>query len=530
MYEDKFTMPMFRDFVPERVRPWLYLLVAFAFQLSGGVYLAALDNLEGERCLMREDCLMTLYMNMLGLALTFPLLFRTKFRFTNKQLLICSAIGVIIEQFVCMYSECLPVIWAAAFFGGVFKIQGTFECISNIQTWMSPGRDYRKFFPQLHVIILGSVCVSSILTAQLTYHIGWEAMHWLIAGVMLVCLLFFATCLRSFHHIPNIQPFTGIDWIGAALLSATFIQVVYILTYGDWAGWTDSAVIRTMIVTSIVTLLLYVCRTFSIEKPYVELKMWTYPHVLPILLITILFESLLASERVLEEIYVKDVMHYGMMTHQVNFNVVGIFGVLAGCLFCFWWLFKRRKRLLPLLSLGMAMVVAYLIIMYTTISPEVNIERLYPAVFCRQFATATLGICLLTTLQSLVGFMHFFQCLAIFQSLHLCCGSVIGGALYGEVFRRYVSLNFARYGEVITPSAFSRAPFDLGGFLSNNFVPDIMAISLKTIYGWVIYAAVFTLLLIIFYDVCLHHNRLQRFLWMPSWTNILKSNYRSNPS
>ena len=521
MYEEKFSMPMFRGFVPERIRPWIYLLVAFAFQMSGGIYLAALDDLEGQRCWMREDCLMTLYMNMLGLALSFPLLFRTKFRFTNKQLLCFAAVGVIVEQLVSMYCDCLPIVWAVAFLGGYFKLQGTFECLSNIQLWMSPTRDFRVFFPILHVLILGSVCTSSFLSAWLAYYVGWQMMHWLVMGVMLVCLLFFTVCLRSFHHIPHVQPLRGIDWTGLALLSLFFAQVLYVLTYGDWAGWTDSATIRSLLVGSAVTLLLFLWRNFSIEQPIVEHKMWTYPHVLPILLITLLFEGLLASERVLEEIYVSEVMHYGMVTHQTHFNLIGILGVLSGCAFCYVWLVRLRKRLLPLLAIGVCFVIVYLVTMYTTISPAVNIEQLYPAIFCRQFATATLGICLLTTLQSLVGFMHFFQCLAIFQTLHLCCGSAIGAALYGETFRRYISLNFARYGEAVTAEAFTSSPFDLGSFISGQFLPDVMAISLKTIYGWVAYIAVFTLLFILFYDICLKRRRLQRFLWMPSWKNIV---------
>lgn len=511
---------MYRGFVPERLRPWLFLLVAFAFQMSGGIYPAALDTIEGQRCFMREDCLMTLYMNMLGLALGFPLLFRTKFRFTNKQLLCASAIGVIAEQLICMYSNCLPVIWLAAFLGGVCKIQGTFECMSNIQLWMSPTRDFRIFFPILHIIVLGSVCVCSMTTAVLTYHIGWQAMHRLVILLMLLCLMFFTSCLRSFHHIPNKQPFTGIDWTGAMLLATFFAQALYILTYGDWAGWSDSATIRLLFLTSSITLLLWLWRTFSTDRPFVELRMWTYPHVIPILLITILFESLLASERVLEEIYIGEVMNYGMMTHQLHFGTVGTAGILSGCLFAYWWLAIRRYRLLPLLAIGISLIIAYLFEMYTTMSPEINIGKLYPAVFCRQFATATLGICLLTAVQSLVGFMHFFQCLAVFQSLHLCCGSAIGGAVYGEAFRCYVSLNFARYGEAITATTFSRSPFNPETFIPDRFLPEIMAAALKTIYGWTIYVAIFTLLAILLYDLHRRHRRLQRFLWIPSWKTI----------
>ena len=39
-----FVMPMFRSFVPRKMQPWIYLFIAVTFQLSGGVYLGALNQ------------------------------------------------------------------------------------------------------------------------------------------------------------------------------------------------------------------------------------------------------------------------------------------------------------------------------------------------------------------------------------------------------------------------------------------------------------------------------------------------------
>ena len=87
-------MPMFRSFVPRKIQPWIYLFIAVTFQLSGGVYLGALNQMIGGMALMREDLLMCMYANLAGMAIYFPLLFRMKFRFTNKTLLTSAALGV----------------------------------------------------------------------------------------------------------------------------------------------------------------------------------------------------------------------------------------------------------------------------------------------------------------------------------------------------------------------------------------------------------------------------------------------------
>ena len=65
-------MPMFRSFVPEVVRPWLYVLLAFCFQFSGGVYLGAMPDVVGEHALMREDVQMSLYNSLKGRVCQVP--------------------------------------------------------------------------------------------------------------------------------------------------------------------------------------------------------------------------------------------------------------------------------------------------------------------------------------------------------------------------------------------------------------------------------------------------------------------------
>ena len=58
-----FTMPMFRDFVPRKLQPWIYVFMAVTFQLSGGLYLGSLNQMMGSTSLMREDLQMCLYAN-----------------------------------------------------------------------------------------------------------------------------------------------------------------------------------------------------------------------------------------------------------------------------------------------------------------------------------------------------------------------------------------------------------------------------------------------------------------------------------
>lgn len=102
-----FTMPMFRDFVPRALQPWIYIFMAATFQLSGGIYLGALNEMIGGMALMREDLMMCLYANLAGMAIYFPILFRMKFRFTNRTLLTAAAAGALVCNLVAPLALCL---------------------------------------------------------------------------------------------------------------------------------------------------------------------------------------------------------------------------------------------------------------------------------------------------------------------------------------------------------------------------------------------------------------------------------------
>ena len=61
-----FSMPMFNPWVPEKVRPWIYLLFALFFQLSSGVYFGSLQQMVGATGFTREDMVMVAMFGVVG--------------------------------------------------------------------------------------------------------------------------------------------------------------------------------------------------------------------------------------------------------------------------------------------------------------------------------------------------------------------------------------------------------------------------------------------------------------------------------
>lgn len=297
-----FTMPMFRRFVPRRVQPWMYVFMAVTFQVSGGLYLGTLNQMVGETSWMREDLMMCQYANLAGMAIYFPLLFRMKFRFTNKTLLCWAAGGMLACNLLVPHITFLPLLWAVCFVSGVCKIQGTFECMSNIQLWMTPKRDFTVFFPMLHIVILGSMQVSDLAATWLMYHYHWSCMHWFVAGLMLLDLCLLVGLTRHFRVVRKF-PLVGIDWLGAVLWALLLLEVAYFFNYGEWYDWWNSPVMRELAAVIALTAILCIWRMQTIRHPYLEPQMWGYRHLLPVLLLITCVEVFLATEHVLEEAF-----------------------------------------------------------------------------------------------------------------------------------------------------------------------------------------------------------------------------------
>lgn len=507
-----FAMPMFRSFVPEKLRPWIYVLQAFCFQFSGGIYLGAMSERVGEHALMREDVQMCLYSTLAGMALYFPLLFRMKFRFTNKQLLLVSALVILVGNMLTVFSLPLPLLWLICFVCGMAKIQGTFENMSNIQLWMTPRRDFAVFFPLLHIILLTSIEVSGYLAAALAFHAHWSLMHYLVGGLMLFVLLVQTVLCRHFRPMPNIVPLRGIDWMGALLWALLSLQVVGLLCYGCWLDWWNSPITRLLTGTSLVTLALCLHRMFTHPQPYIEPRMWTYRYVVAIILLIGVVEAIISVENVLETTYCHEVMHYEGLRYEALCQW-SLLGIWAGCLFSLGWLKLMRWNAYKLIAVGLLALAAYQIGFYSLMASHLNIELLRLPIVMRGFGQALLSIALMWCLHEVMSFEHFFQSLAVFNILHMYVGGALGGALLAHGIDYYMADGMARTSGYLTHAATSATSFSSSANLE-AWSEALLSQSLKTLYGWVVYITLFFALLMLLWDIPVVRRRVKH---IPTW-------------
>lgn len=484
-----FSMPMMKDWVPRRIQPWIYVLTAFCFQFGGGIYLGAQDGIRGATNLMIEDVLYLLYATLAGMAVYFPMLFRMKFRFTNKQLLCGSAIVLAVCNLLTMHCQSMPVLLVLCFIAGMAKLQGTFECMSNIQLWITPRRDFAVFFPVLHIVLLTAIEGSGWLAAWFGHHFTWQMMHVFTVGTMSFVLLTQAVFCRPFCPMPQRLSLKGMDFQGALLISALMLVVSYIVLYGDHFMWFDSLHMRILLGVAIVLSGLVLYRLRNYRYPYVELSLFTRRNVVPILIVTILAELAFGAEHTMEEILYSQVIRLEELTKESQY-MWALPGMYLGILLDLYWLKVRKWKVWKLFGIAFISIALYGMLMYFTLDINVNIEQYRLAIFLRGFSYAIMAPTLMWALdESVPTLEQFFMGLFVFNILHMYLAGATGYGIYTTIFSHFMNDSMVNYGQNLSLTHLDMAHFNFSEYVGQNFMPSMILVAMKQVYGYVVWFA-----------------------------------------
>ena len=498
MLQGPFRVPSFNSYVPRRLQPWIYLLFAFIFQLSGGIYGGAMSHVMGEYSLMREDVLMVIMCNVVGVAMPFPFLFKMKFRFTNRSLLLNAALVIAVCNVLIVWTESLPVMCALSYIAGFFKLCGTFECMSNIQLWMTPKRDFTVFFPLLYCIVLGNIALSPWITEHLIYiYQDWRIINWTMAGAMFTVALVVYVTTHDFRFMKPL-PFISVDYLGCLLWSAWMLEFIFFFNYGEYYNWLDSKVMRMDVVLFLVTGYFCISRMMHIRHPYISPEAWRYKRLIPLLILFAFVEFMGSTPKVLQTAFTGGVLHFGNLTTNV-LNVVEWGAVIMGCLFCLLWCKVLHWKYTRLLTIGVAAMVGYPVMMYFLIDQGLPIERLYLPTALRSFGNA-IFFCMLTVyLEELMPFQHFFMGLTMAGIIRNGPVATMCSGLFSFGIRHQMADNMAR-----------GLPYD---------ATQLLMISVRQLYGITCLIGIAVLLIFLIWDIDPVRSTLKK---MPSWNFVGK--------
>ncbi len=161
-----FSMPMYREWVPRmgaQTDPSVALCADGTDVSALGLHLfrCCLADYWHHRSDARRRDVHRNMCSVVGVNMPFPFLFRYKFRFTNRQLLLTSALVIMACNLLALQTTFMPLLCVLSFLAGFFKLCGTFECMSNIQLWMATSR-------------YSSLCFTSSWWAISSCSRGWQ--------------------------------------------------------------------------------------------------------------------------------------------------------------------------------------------------------------------------------------------------------------------------------------------------------------------------------------------------------------------
>ncbi|MBQ7421073.1 MAG: hypothetical protein IJV27_02840 [Prevotella sp.] len=473
-------MPMFNSWVPEPLRPWIYLLFALLFQLTGGVYFGLSEQMSGSLSLLREDIQMIAMFGVVGVNMPFPFLFRFKLRFTNRQLLINAALVIAVCNVLALQTDSVPLLCALSYVAGFFKLCGTFECFSNIRLWISPRQDFGVFLPTIYIIILLAHPLSNWTAQEMAMATGsWQTMHWFVAALMLMVALVIYTCTHAFRFMKPL-PLVSLDWLGCLLWSAVMLEIIWLFTYGEYYNWNQSAMWRSVLFMLPLTLGVAVWRMLRIRHPYIDPKVWPHARLVPILAMFFVAEVMNATPHALQNALTGGVLHWGF-TQTARFYLAEVAGSAAGCAFTVFWHRPLHQKYTRLLTVGFACLLLYQAMMYFQVSPTLNIERLYLPTFLRTFGYAIFFSTMTLYLQDLLVFQSFFMSLTISGFIRNGVGESACSSFYAWGLRRQIADTLARAQQAD--------------------IAQVLMVAIKQMYGWMALAGTVVLLLMLLYDV-----------------------------
>lgn len=478
------------DSVPEKLKPWILVFFVLIYQISGGVYLASVGEMTGSLALMQEDIMMAGYASMVGLSLTFVIMFRLKFAYTTKSALLVSALGLVICNLIVVHTSSVPVLVGVSFISGFFRMWGTFACNSTIQLWITPKRDMAVWFVYIYLLVQSSIQLSGIFTLYTAFLSTWEYMHWLVIGLLLMVVLITLGVFKKFRFMKPL-PLFGIDWTGMVLWATTILSFIFVLNYGEHYDWLDSVYIRAGVMFGLGSLGLNLWRASFIRHPLIELNTWKIRNVWLTFLLYILVDILLSPSHLLEHIYTEAILGYDS-GHLATLNWVVVLGTACGAFIAYQLFALRRWKYKTMTILGFVFIAAYLISMYFIIDYSIPKGLLAVPLFLRGVGYVIVAITFITAISG-INFKVFPQTLTIQGFISACLGALLGSTILHHAFNIVTKKNFVLLSAHLD-GVNQRIRHIPQGELFGALQQQSIMVSMKELYGWLCILSILTLL------------------------------------
>lgn len=477
-------LSVYKPWVPRSLRFWLIIIFAFFYQLTGGIYLAALSQMVGELSFISADVTMAGYCSLIGLNMIFPVLFRWKFYFYSRQMWFVSSIGSIVCAILAPCCTVAWVLWLICLVAGYFKMMGMFACMSTIQLNITPTRNYGVFFPVVYILVCGAIQVSGLLTAYLSFDYNWRFVYLIIVGLMLIVDVVVYFMMNHDHRCAPFIPLKGVDWLGHLLWVATCCIAAWIFNFGEHYDWWDSSEIWLATWIFIIVFALTLIESYYKSNPFISLKAFQYSITWKVALALLMIGVLQASVHVLQPIFMNAVARYDYFT-IVNFNYPEIWGIAAGAILTYFAIVRWKWRMKMFFFLCFLLTTFYITSSYFLIDASTEARQFNVPLFAFGVAEVMMESGATYMICTTVPFQHTFMNVAILGFARCGVGTAAAAAVVQRLFNWSLTKHF-----MLTSADMSPVSPDSFAGISQYFTQQNIMMAVKESFGWLIWLGI----------------------------------------
>lgn len=365
--------PFFRSWVPRWLCIATIFIVLIPIIMINGAYVGSSLDISGAMGILSEDISMAYYAASLGMAASYPLIYKIRPFVTTKLILLTALIWQIILSYFCARTENIEVIIICSFFIGSLKGAVLMEFMGLLQTIFSPKNMRWQFYSYFYPLMFGVGQISMVITAELAFRYYWQYMYYFVIILLIVAVIFVLLCMRYVKQ-PERFNFRHIDWGSYLLAALTGLLLIYIATYGKTYDWFSSKKIlyATMLLPPMIICFFY--RQYHASNPFVQLGVFRNKKSI-IAYGFMIFVMIISSSSALITSYATTILRVDNRDSNL-LNLWLIPGFVIGAAFCNFW-YRKNYRFRVLVAWGMGCFVAYAALLYDGVAPTALYESLY---------------------------------------------------------------------------------------------------------------------------------------------------------
>lgn len=498
---------MYHDWVPRRVRVWMLFAFGFLYQYAGSINLSSMNQMVSEISFLSEDVQMAGYCMIAGITVCFPVMYRLKFALYSRQMFFIAGIGLMFCTAITMSVNVPWIVWGASFVAGFFKMMGMFGCTSNFRLCITPSRNYNVFFPAVYFMVVGGTYLSGLTTAYLTYYGNWRLMNYFIIALMMIHVALVYFMMKPDHRPGPYMSLKGLDVLGLFLWSGFLISGMWLFCYGEhYEWWRGSQIWVASLITAIFFVLAW-CRSKFHNKPYLDMKIFTFSAVWKIIIWLFVAGILQSAPRLLQSIYVSAVLGYDSL-NVISLNYPIMYGVVLGAMLAFYTRVKWGWNTKQYLVFSFGMLTFYIAAMYFLIDGDTNKEAFYIPLVAVGISEVMIGSITNVYLSQSLPFSYFFAGLCAVGFSRCGIGNTAGAAIVQRLYNWSSVKNSINAADNIDGAIL---PFDMPSW--SETIAEVsrqsVMISLKECYG---YLVIFGIVIILLIMMSTYRNKVTRVI------------------